>query len=235
MERAKADDLEVANNLRDIDSGILFDHARLARINLPEAVFCQGKSLKALEKLLATFANESAEPILFTRLEAEIFAVMPESLQKSYDYHALSRTAFAKTMPKRNLKAKVAIVSAGTADAFVTWEVARTLTYLGINYEMFEDCGVAGLWRLLEKLEAINSCDVIVVVAGLEAALLSVLGGLSPRPIIGVPTSVGYGVSASGQVAMLSMLASCAPGLPILNIDNGYGAACAAARILKDE
>ena len=127
----------------------------------------------------------------------------------------------------------MAVVSAGTADGFVTWEAARTLAYLGIEHRVFEDCGVAGLWRLTERLEEINDCDAVIVVAGLDAALASVLGGLTPKPVFGVPTSVGYGVAESGRAALASMLTSCAPGVAILNIDNGYGAACAAARVIN--
>ena len=124
------------------------------------------------------------------------------------------------------------MVSAGTADGHATWEAARTLTYLGIEAEVFEDCGVAGLWRLTERLGDINQADVVIVVAGLDAALASVLGALTPKPVFAVPTSVGYGAAQGGMAAIQSMLVSCAPGVAVLNIDNGYGAACAAARVL---
>ncbi|MBQ7617437.1 MAG: nickel pincer cofactor biosynthesis protein LarB [Desulfovibrio sp.] len=209
---------------------VLFDHGRVARIGLPEAVFCAGKPRSVLLELLGRF-KEGNEPILFTRLEPEIFASLPAELKKSYDYDPISRTAYAGTCQSK-LKGQVAIVSAGTADAFVSHEAARTLTYLGLRHLLFEDCGVAGLWRLTEHLEAINRCDCVIVVAGLDAALASVLGGLTPKPIFAVPTSVGYGVAKAGRAALQSMLVSCAPGIGVLNIDNGYGAACAAARVL---
>ncbi|SDP64120.1 AIR carboxylase [Desulforhopalus singaporensis] len=135
-------------------------------------------------------------------------------------------------MPARST-GRIAIVSAGTSDGPVAWEAARTITYLGIANDIYEDCGVAGLWRLTERLDEINTADAVIVVAGLDAALLSVIGGLTSRPIIGVPTSVGYGVAAKGKAALASMLSSCAPGVTIMNIDNGYGAACAAARIVN--
>jgi pyridinium-3,5-biscarboxylic acid mononucleotide synthase len=109
----------------------------------------------------------------------------------------------------------------------------RTLAYLGIEHKIFEDCGVAGLWLLAERLEEINAFDAVVVVAGLDAALISVMGGLTPKPIFGVPTSVGYGVAQGGKAALMSMLSSCAPGVAIINIDNGYGAACAAAKVVN--
>ena len=215
-----------------MDPGILFDHARGARIGLPEAVFCEGKPLEALTELLTQFGRGAGRPILFTRLAPDIFSGMPEAVRAGYDYHPLSRTAFGDTLPPRE-KGRVAVVSAGTADGFVTWEAARTLAYLGIAHKVFEDCGVAGLWRLAERLDEINAFDAVIVVAGLDAALVSVMGGLTPKPVFGVPTSVGYGVAEGGKAALWSALCSCAPGVGIMNIDNGYGAACAAARVVN--
>lgn len=212
--------------------GILFDHARTARIGLPEAVFCEGKPQEAVQELLFRFGKGSGHPILFTRLAPEVFEKAPQEVRQGYDYHALSRTAFGDTLPPGN-KGRVAIVSAGTADGSVTWEAARTLAYLGIAHSVFEDCGVAGLWRLAERLAEINAFDAVIIVAGLDAALASVLGGLTPKPVFAVPTSVGYGVARGGQAALASMLSSCAPGVAVLNIDNGYGAACAAARVVN--
>lgn len=215
-----------------MDHGILFDHSRTARIGLPETVFCEGKPFPALVELLSRFGNGSGHPILFTRLAPEVFAQAPEAIRAGYDYHPLSRTAFGDTLPPK-AKGRVAVVSAGTADSFVAWEAARTLAYLGIEHKIFEDCGVAGLWRLAERLEEINTFDALIVVAGLDAALTSVMGGLTSKPIFGVPTSVGYGVAQGGKAALASMLSSCAPGVAIMNIDNGYGAACAAARVVN--
>lgn len=212
--------------------GVLFDHARTARIGLPEAVFCEHKSRDALCHLLETHGRDGDKPILFTRLAPEVFFSFPEGLRDQYQYHELSRTAFARTMPKRDT-GRVAVVSAGTADGRTTWEAAKTLEYLGIDYEVYEDNGVAGLWRLTSNLDEVNDFDVIIVVAGLDAALASVMGGLTSRPVFGVPTSVGYGMAKAGEAALASMLVSCAPGISVLNIDNGYGAACAAARVIN--
>lgn len=212
--------------------GVLFDHARSSRIGLPEAVFCQGKHISVLEKLLRDFSSAQTRPVLFTRLEPEIFDQMPPEVQDGVNYHAVSRTAYGHTLPAR-AGAKVAVISAGSADAFVTWEAARTLEYMGIEYTVYEDSGVAGLWRLASRIEEVNSHQVVIVVAGLDAALASVLGGLTPKPIFAVPTSVGYGQAMNGATAMNSMLVSCAPGIGVFNIDNGYGAACAAARVLN--
>jgi len=213
--------------LRDV----IFDHNRAARIGLPEAVFCEGKSEGSVHALLAEFTAEAAAPVLFTRLAPTVLATAPAAARERLDYHALSRTAFTRSLPARTT-GRVAVVSAGTADGAVTWEAARTLAYLGIAHTVFEDCGVAGLWRLVDRIGEINDHDAIIVVAGLDAALASVLGAMTPKPVLAVPTSVGYGVAADGAAALNSMLASCAPGVAVLNIDNGYGAACAASRIL---
>ncbi len=215
--------------------GILFDHARTARIGLPEAVFCQGKSMESLAELLIRFGPNLAEnerPVLFTRLAPERFASMPDAVRAAMNYHALSRTAFARPMVA-STRRRVAVVSAGTSDGPVTWEAARTLEYLGISHKVFEDYGVAGLWRIAAHLEEINTFDAIIAIAGMGAALATVLGGLTGRPLFAVPTSVGYGVAAGGNTALSSMLSSCAPGVAVFNIDNGYGAACAAARVVN--
>jgi NCAIR mutase (PurE)-related protein len=215
----------------DISRDVLFDFDRSARIGLPESVFCQGKPLEALTTLLRKFARGNGLPVLFTRLAPEVFASLRPDVQAGVDYHAHSSTAWGDTLPPRT-GARVAVVSAGTSDGAVAWEAARTLTYLGIEHTMFEDCGVAGLWRLTSRIAQINEHDVVIVAAGMDAAIASVLGGLTPRPLLAVPTSVGYGVAKGGESALASMLASCAPGVSVFNIDNGYGAACAAARIV---
>lgn len=212
--------------------GVRFDIERDTRIGLPEAVFCAGKPHAALLSLFERFADPEEKPILFTRLEADVYSSLPESLRSVYDYDPLSRTAWNRTCTPHPFGC-VAVVSAGTADGFVTHEVARTLRYLGWTVRLFEDCGVAGLWRIQEAAPEINRCDVVVCVAGLDAALASVLGGLTMKPLFAVPTSVGYGIADHGHTALCSMLASCAPGVAVFNIDNGYGAACAAARTLR--
>ena len=210
---------------------VLFDHSRAARIGLPEAVFCQSKNRDVLKELLNAYGRASGRPVLFTRLAPDVFFSLPEDIQAGVDYHELSHTAFGTALPAV-MKGRVAIVSAGTADGSVAWEAARTLDYLGIMRSIYEDSGVAGLWRIASRLEEINSHDVVIVVAGLDAALASVMGGLTPKPVVAVPTSVGYGMARQGESALSSMLVSCAPGVSVMNIDNGYGAACAAARIV---
>ncbi len=210
---------------------VLFDHCRRERIGLPETVFCQGKPLETLARLIREQAGPEATPLLFTRLSPEDFAALPEDARALVDYHALSRTAFGGVLPPCS-RGRVAVVSAGTCDGPVAWEAGRTLEYLGIAHTMYEDSGVAGLWRLATRLDDINSHDVVIIVAGMDAALSTVLGGLTAKPVVGVPTSVGYGAAEAGRAALAAMLSSCAPGLCVQNIDNGYGAACAAARIV---
>lgn len=215
---------------------VLFDHARAARIGLPESVFCQDKSDAVLRDLLARFRKGSGHAVLFTRLAEDVWQRMPEDVRAGHDYDALSRTAFGETLPPlrpaSGREVSAAVVAAGTADGRVTHEAARTLRYLGIAHAIYEDVGVAGLWRLTERLDDINRHDAIIVAAGLDAALASVLGGMTAKPLFAVPTSVGYGAARGGETALASMLASCAPGVAVFNIDNGYGAACAAARVL---
>lgn len=212
---------------------VRFDYSRKDRLGLPEAVFCEGKDNTIILSLLKEFNRETGKSILFTRLAPEIFYSFPAEVQESVSYHALSRTAFAFALPAHAAKKKVAVVSAGSADAPVAWEAARTLEYLGITYTMFEDCGVAGLWRIQKALPQIEEHDIVIVVAGLDGALVSVLGGLVKAPLLAVPTSVGYGMAKHGESALSSMLISCSSGISVFNIDNGFGAACAAARILN--
>jgi NCAIR mutase (PurE)-related protein len=212
--------------------GILFDHARAARIGLPEAVFCEHKSPDALYSLLRGRGLDPDAPVLFTRLAPKLFHALPPEIREKYCYNPLARTAYASTLPKKD-RGCVAVVSAGTADGRTTWEAACTLDYLGIRREVYEDNGVAGLWRLTSSLDELNSFDALIVAAGLDAALASVMGGLTGRPIFAVPTSVGYGMAKGGEAALACMLVSCAPGIAVMNIDNGYGAACAAARVVN--
>lgn len=222
---------EISDCKNDKMRGILFDYGRIGRIGLPEAVFCEGKPYETLCTLLERFAG-GKPPILFTRLKKEIFGALPENLRQTYDYDNISGTAFAAKLPAHE-SGRVAVISAGAADAPVAREATRTLEYLGIACTHFEDCGISALWRLTERLEQLNAHQAIIVVAGMEGALASVVGGLCSRPIFAVPASVGYGVGAGGKAALTGMLASCAPGIGVLNIDNGYGAACAAARVVN--
>lgn len=212
-------------------SGVLFDYARQARIGLPEAVYSESKPFAALVALLERFAHGNP-PVLFTRLHPDVFARLPPGLGNFYNYDPVSGTAWAAALPTRD-KGSVAIISAGTSDAPVAREAARTLEYLGIRHSLMEDCGVAALWRLAERVPEMNNHDALIIIAGMEGALACVAGGLCSKPIFAVPTSVGYGAAEGGRTALAGMLACCAPGVAVLNIDNGYGAACAAARVVN--
>ena len=185
-----------------------------------------------IDEIIANLISTSDKGVLFTRLTSDKYAQLDPASTSHLDYDASSGTALlGKSRPiKRG--SKVAIVTAGTSDLPVAWEAQRTLQFLGIAATVVADVGVAGLWRLQERLDEINEHAVIIVIAGMDAAIVSVLGGLTHRPMIAVPTSTGYGVSAQGQTALNSILASCSPGITTVNIDNGYGAACAAARII---
>jgi len=199
---------------------------------LSEAIFCEGKSVETLNKLIPTL-NKNKTPILFTRLTLEKYRQLNSFSARLLDYDTKSKTAFLNGVHPSIKKGSVSIVTAGTSDLPVALETSRTLAYLGIQHSTVADIGVAALWRLEERLEEINQHDVIIVIAGMDAALVSVLGGLTPQPLIAVPTSIGYGVTRKGETALHAILSSCAPGISVMNIDNGYGAACAASRIIR--
>lgn len=211
---------------------VVFDHDRAKRIGLPESVFCAGKSFEAVSGLVDDHIGPDRAPVLFTRMAPEVHARLNPGQATGLDYHPLSQTAMTGVLKTRG-QGRVGLVSAGTSDGPVIWEAARALKYLGIGHTVFEDVGVAGLWRLTSRLEEINAHQALIIAAGMDAALASVLGGLTPLPVVAVPTSVGYGVAQGGTAALGAMLASCAPGICVMNIDNGYGAACACARILR--
>ncbi|MFA6601062.1 MAG: nickel pincer cofactor biosynthesis protein LarB [Candidatus Omnitrophota bacterium] len=213
-----------------------FDYFRHHRIGLPECVYCEGKDLRVLERLLAELVRKKSHPVLLTKLSEKKHASLKPAISKKLDYDALSKTAYLHgTFPPLGPKAPVvAVVTAGSSDVAVAAEAVRTLRFLGIESRLFPDIGVAALWRLEKHLSAINACGVVIAAAGMDAAIVPVLGGLTARPLIAVPTSVGYGVAQGGVTALHSMLAGCSPGVTVVNIDNGYGAACAAFRILKE-
>ena len=207
------------------------DDARHARIGFDESIYCAGKSARQLDAILAR-SIESNRPLLLTRLDAGMADALAPAHRAALDYDPVSRTAVlgAGTVPG---PARVAVVTAGTSDVPVAREAVRTLAYYGESALEIYDVGVAGLWRLLDRLEEIRAMPVVIAVAGMEASLPSVVGGQVPGLVVAVPTSNGYGVSAGGRVALDASLSSCAPGLAVVNIDNGYGAACVALRALR--
>ncbi|HNH36432.1 MAG TPA: nickel pincer cofactor biosynthesis protein LarB [Rhodocyclaceae bacterium] len=207
------------------------DWEREARTGLCEAVFAEGKTVACLAGIVERAAAESRR-LLVTRLAAAAFDALPAPARDALDYDEVSRTAILGPLAAAP-EAHVAVVSAGLSDAPVAREVGRTLHFAGVGARQIADVGVAGLWRLMARLEEIRGHRVVVVVAGMEGALFSVLAGLVSAPLIAVPTSVGYGVGAGGHLAFHSALGSCAPGVVAVNIDNGFGGAQAALRILN--
>lgn len=209
----------------------VFDFARAERIGLSEAVFCAGKTPQQIAAILRS-ASERDAGLLLTRLDDQKFAALPDELTAATDWCPLSQTAFFGPVSPVSSTGNVVIVAAGTSDAPAAREAERTLRHAGVEASVIIDVGVAGLWRLMDRIEEIRRFPVVIAVAGMDAALASVLGGLYSGSLICVPTSVGYGAAEEGRTALNAMLASCAPGLLVTNIDNGYGAACAALRML---
>ena len=207
------------------------DHHRTIRSGFPEVVFCEGKHpahvIAIMQKLCAL-----GGPVLATRVSAELNAIVqPDVPGLRYNEYARTLVYEPQPLPKRN--GTIMVVSAGTADIPVAEEAAVTADVMGNRVERIYDVGVAGLHRLLAHIDRLtaNTISVIIVVAGMEGALPSVVGGLVRVPVIAVPTSIGYGASFGGLAALLGMLNSCASGVTVVNIDNGFGAGYAASRI----
>ncbi len=207
----------------------VLDPARTARLGLGEAVFCAGKSPAQIAAIL----DAAAVPMLLTRLDPERHDALPAQARAGLDYDPVSRTAYSGPPAPPLGPAAIAVVTAGTSDVAVAREAQRTLRFSGHDSVLVADVGVAGLWRLMARIEELRAMRVLIVAAGMDAALPSVIGGLFGGVIVAVPTSVGYGVAAGGHAALNAILSSCAPGIVTVNIDNGYGAACAAMRVLR--
>jgi len=208
------------------------DHHRALRQGVPEVVLGHGKTAEQVVGIAKELAR-TGQNVLVTRLDADKARAVCEAIP-AMAYAPLARTATLVQGPIPALGARpVALVSAGTGDLPVAEECAETLRMLGVACERVYDVGVAGIHRLLHKRDVIENASVTIVVAGMEGALPSVVGGIVAGPVIAVPTSVGYGVSFGGLAALAGMLSSCASGVVVCNIDNGFGAAYAAARILR--
>ena len=211
---------------------IRFDFQRRERIGLIEAIWGQDKSVDQLKRLSENVLDRN-EIVFITRINSEK-AIELLDLYADAQYNEEAKCLIiGKNLNKLNTNKRVAIIAGGSSDLAVTLEAKLALEIYGVNCQSFIDVGVAGLHRLISQLEEIDKYDVLIVCAGMEGALATVLGGLLGQPIIAVPVSVGYGVSKNGESALNSMLASCSPGIAVMNIDNGYGAAMAALRIIK--
>ncbi len=207
------------------------DHHRLLRQGFPEVIFGQGKTPEQVVEIARRIAAKG-EGVLVTRLAPEAAARLVEEIP-GVELNPLGRTAFlAPEQPRaRSERGTVLVVTAGTSDLPVAEEAAVTAQAFGNPVERLTDVGVAGLHRILAARDVLLDAAVVIVVAGMEGALPSVVGGLVSAPVIAVPTSVGYGAALGGMAALLGMLNSCASGVTVVNIDNGFGAACAASRI----
>ena len=236
VRRGQLSPQEAAERLRHLpfeDLGFAkLDHHRALRCGFPEVIFCQGKSA---EQVVAIFGRLSQRggTVLATRAAPDVFEAVRAAHPQAVYHEAARAIVLAQGEPSPRLPGRVAIVSAGTSDQPVAEEARVTAETLGCRVETFYDVGVAGLHRLLAHAEALAGATVLVVVAGMEGALASVVGGLVEAPVIAVPTSVGYGASFSGLAPLLAMLNSCAAGVGVVNIDNGFGAGCLAAAILR--
>ncbi len=205
------------------------DTHRALRKGFPEVVFGEGKTPQQVSRIAGRLLKHG-HPVLVTRVDAEHARVLKRTYPKAV-HHREARcvTIEKKPLPKR--PGRIGVICAGTSDLPVAEEAAVTIDIMGNRVERLFDVGVAGLHRLLTRMDLLQECNVLVVVAGMEGALPSVVGGLVDKPVIAVPTSVGYGASFGGIAALLGMLNSCASGVTVVNIDNGFGAGYAASQI----
>ncbi|MGI6731857.1 MAG: nickel pincer cofactor biosynthesis protein LarB [Anaerovoracaceae bacterium] len=229
----KVEIAEALNKLKKLpyeDMGYAkIDHHRGIRTGYPEAIFCEGKSPEQVAEIIKKMM-QTTDNIIATRASYHVYktvkAIAPQSV-----YHELPRIITLHRDKTIYAKGTIAVLSGGTADIPIAEEAAITAEMIGNRVDRIYDVGVAGIHRLLDQLERIRAANVVVVVAGMEGALASVVAGLCDRPVIAVPTSVGYGASFNGLAALLTMLNSCAAGVGVVNIDNGFGAGYLASNI----
>ena len=215
-----------------MNSDIKYDFERRERLGLIEAIWGEDKNIDQLKRV-SKIVLDKKEVVIITRINKNKAKNLLDIYPDAKFYEDANCLVIGENLKKITIEKKIAIVAGGSSDLSVTLEAKLALEIYGISCKTFIDVGVAGLHRLLSKIEEINKYDVLIVCAGMEGALATVIGGLLPQPIIAVPVSVGYGVSKNGETALNSMLSSCAPGIAVMNIDNGYGAAMAALRIIK--
>ena len=215
-----------------MNQDIRFDFDRRKRLGLTEAIWGEDKNIDQLIRLSKEVLSKK-EVVLITRINKEKANPLLDIFKEANYYQDAKCLIIGDNSNKLITNKRVAIIAGGSSDLPVTLEAKLALEIYGVSCKSFLDIGVAGLHRLLNEMEEIKKCDVLIVCAGMEGALPTVIGGLLPQPIIAVPVSVGYGVSKNGKAALNSMLSSCSPGIAVMNIDNGFGAAMAALRILK--
>ncbi len=205
------------------------DHHRSLRTGYPEVIFCQGKTVMQITEIFKRLSEKHVD-IMATRAEPAHFEAIKEIIPNA-EFDETARIVYLKRSTKTENKGLISVITAGTADIPVASEAATTAWLMGNKVQRIFDVGVAGIHRLFSHLEVINQSNVLVVVAGMEGALASVVAGLVSRPVIAVPTSIGYGASFGGLSALLTMINSCANGIATVNIDNGFGAGYMAALI----
>jgi hypothetical protein len=222
--------LDVLKNFPYTDLGFArIDHHREMRTGYPEIIYCAGKSVEQVREIFRVM-SEKENNVIGTRANNEMFEAVRTILSDAV-YFPVARIISLQKGKKKVTESRIAIITAGTSDIPVAEEAAITAELLGNNVLRIYDAGVAGIHRLVDKLPEIRSCRVIIVIAGMEGALASVVGGLVDKPVIAVPTSVGYGANFGGISALLAMLTSCSTGVTVVNIDNGFGAGFAASMI----
>lgn len=212
----------------DIGFAKLDTHRDLRR-GFPEVVFCMGKTAAQVSEIMTALCR-GERLVMATKATADLYAAVKERCPEAV-YHEAAQIILSGPMPEPRTEKNIAVVSAGTSDMPIAEEAAVTAESMGNPVERLYDIGVAGIHRLLHNKEKLFAANVIIVVAGMEGALASVVGGLVSSPVIAVPTSVGYGASFNGLAPLLSMLNCCAPGVVVVNIDNGFGAGYSAAVI----
>ncbi len=214
-----------------VDGFAKVDHHRAFRRGIPEAIYCAGKTPEQVAAIFECMAAKT-DRVLGTRADQEQFTAT-QRLVPDCKYHPVARCIFLERALVATLREGALIMTAGTSDIPVAAEAAVTLEMIGFSAPQIHDVGVAGIHRLLAQLPMLRRARAVIVIAGMEGALPSVVAGLISAPVIAVPTSVGYGAGFGGVAALLGMLSGCAPGVGVVNIDNGFGAACLAASILN--
>jgi NCAIR mutase (PurE)-related protein len=226
--------LNVLKNFPYTDLGFArIDHHREMRTGYPEIIYCAGKSVDQVKEIVRVM-SEKENNVIGTRANQEMFDAVKSILPDAV-YYPIARIISVQKKKPASPKTRIAVITAGTSDMPIAEEAAITAELLGNNVLRIYDAGVAGIHRLVDKLPEIRNCRVIIVIAGMEGALASVVGGLVDKPVIAVPTSVGYGANFGGISALLAMLTSCSTGVTVVNIDNGFGAGFSASMINKME
>ncbi len=206
------------------------DYGRQARSGFPEAVLCEGKTIEQVTGIIKRMKQRGVQRILATRAAADVFEAV-KNVAPDAVYNELGRTIVCQMDNQILYQGKILVMTAGTSDIPVAEEAAVTAEVFGSTVNRLYDVGVAGLQRLLSNLDVLEEADILIVAAGMDGALASVTAGLTDKPVIAVPTSVGYGASFGGVSALLAMLNNCAGGVSVMNIDNGFGAGLFASRI----